>query len=119
MTVSIDPIKYTLRFPAPQTHYVEVAAAIPTGGRKHVDLFMAVWTPGSYLIREYQRHVENLTARSPSGAVLAVEKSAKNRWRVETGGAPAIEIAYRVYRRERTLPHNRIEAARAMRTGPT
>ena len=27
-----EPISYTLRFPAPQTHYVEVEALIPTGG---------------------------------------------------------------------------------------
>ncbi|MCA1585336.1 MAG: hypothetical protein LC791_11415, partial [Acidobacteria bacterium] len=45
---SIDSIRYTLRFPAPQTHYVEVEAVYPTGGRPEVELFMAVWTPGSY-----------------------------------------------------------------------
>ena len=26
-----EPIRYTLRFPAPQSHYVEVEAAVPTG----------------------------------------------------------------------------------------
>ena len=30
---ALDPIRYTLRFPAPHTHYVEVEAAFPTGGR--------------------------------------------------------------------------------------
>ena len=59
----LEPIRYTLRFPAPHTHYVEVEAVYPTGGRPQVDLFMAVWTPGSYLVREYERHVENVTAR--------------------------------------------------------
>ena len=43
-----EPIRYTLSFPAPQTHYVEVAAAVPTGGRQEIELVMAVWTPGSY-----------------------------------------------------------------------
>src|SRR5687767_221274 len=72
-----DPIRYTLRFPAAHTHYMEVEAVYPTGGRPQVELFMAVWTPGSYLIREYQRHVENIAARGASGAV-AIQKSAKN-----------------------------------------
>ena len=62
-----EPIRYTLRFPAPQTHYVEVEAVYPTGGRPQVELFMAVWTPGSYLVREYERHVEGVTARSADG----------------------------------------------------
>ncbi len=42
-----EPIRYTLSFPAPQTHYVEVEATVPTGGRSQVELEMAVWTPGS------------------------------------------------------------------------
>ena len=48
-----QPIRYTLSFPAPQTHYVDVVATIPTDGRPEVELMMAVWTPGSYLVREY------------------------------------------------------------------
>ena len=49
-TVS-EPIRYTLSFPAPYTHYMEVTAVVPTGGRPAVDLMMAVWTPGSYMVR--------------------------------------------------------------------
>ncbi|HSG39366.1 MAG TPA: hypothetical protein VLE27_06985, partial [Thermoanaerobaculia bacterium] len=82
-----EPISYTLRFPAPQTHYVEVEASVPTDGRPEVELMMAVWTPGSYLIREYSRHIETVTAASEGGETLPVEKTAKNRWRVRTQGA--------------------------------
>ena len=39
---------------------MEVEAVYPTEGRPQVELFMAVWTPGSYLVREYERHVENV-----------------------------------------------------------
>ena len=80
----VEPIRYTVSFPAPQTHYLEVVATVPTGGRPAIELMMAVWTPGSYLVREYQRNVERVTA-STSGRTLAIEKSAKNRWRIATG----------------------------------
>lgn len=112
-----EPIRYTLRFPAPQTHYVEVEAVYPTGGQPQVDLFMAVWTPGSYLIRDYERHVEHLVARNPAGATLDVAKSAKNRWRITTGGATSIRVSYRVYGREMTVRTNWIEAGFAMLNG--
>ena len=56
-----DPIRYTLRFPAPHTHYVEVEAVYPTGRQPSIEIYMAVWTPGSYLVREYERHVEAVT----------------------------------------------------------
>ena len=51
---------------------------------------MAVWTPGSYLIREYERHVENVAATGADGALLTVSKTAKNRWALETGGAATV-----------------------------
>ena len=42
----MEPIRYTLSFPNPHTHYVEVRAEVPTSGRDEVELMMAVWTPG-------------------------------------------------------------------------
>ncbi len=112
-----EPIAYTIRFPAPATHYMEVEAVYPTGGRAEIDVFMAVWTPGSYLIREYQRHVEQLTAQGPSGSPLEVRKTTKNRWRVATGGAPSVAVSYRVYGREMTVRNNWIESGFAMLNG--
>lgn len=112
-----DPIRYTLRFPEPHTHYVEVDAVYPTGGRPAVELMMAVWTPGSYMVREYSRHVENVRAASPAGGALEVEKTDKNRWRVVTAGAPAVTLRYRVYAHEMTVRTNWVEADFAMLNG--
>lgn len=112
-----EPVTYTLRFPAPHTHYVAVEARVPTGGRPEVELMMAVWTPGSYLIREYARHVEAVTARTPDGARLRIGKSRKNRWRAATGGADAVVVSYRVYGREMSVRTNWIDADFAMLNG--
>jgi predicted metalloprotease with PDZ domain len=111
------PIRYTLTFPAPQTHYVEVRAEVPTSGHDTVELMMAVWTPGSYLVREFARHVEDVIAEAPGGARLAVEKSAKNRWRITTGGAAAVTVQYRVYGREMSVRTNWIEHGFAFLNG--
>src|SRR5262245_58929470 len=78
----LDPIRYTLRFAAPQTHYVEVDVSIPTDGESQVDLMVPVWTPGSYLVRDYSRNLESLVATAPDGRALAIDKTRKNRWRV-------------------------------------
>jgi predicted metalloprotease with PDZ domain len=113
----MDPIRYTLRFPSPHTHYVEVRAEVPTSGRDEVELMMAVWTPGSYLIREYERHVENVAATGTNGAALAVHKTAKNRWTISTDGADTIIVTYRVYGREMSVRTNWIESAFALING--
>jgi predicted metalloprotease with PDZ domain len=110
-------IHYTLSFPAASTHYVEVEARYPTRGRPELDLMMPVWTPGSYLVREYARHVEDLRATSPGGRQIAVRKTSKNHWAAETGGASEISVSYRVYGREMTVRTNWIEEDFALLNG--
>ena len=114
---SPEPIRYTLSFPAPQTHYVEVEATVPTRGRPQIELEMAVWTPGSYLVREFSRHVEDVSGKRRAARIGRVEKTAKNRWRVQTGSAPSVTVRYRVYGREMSVRTNFIEADFALING--
>lgn len=114
-----EPIRYTLRFPEPQTHYVEVEAVIPTDGKPDIELMMAVWTPGSYLVREYARHVEDLKARDLKGMPLNVEKTRKNRWKITNGATPgpAIRVTYKVYAREMSVRTNWVDSSFALING--
>lgn len=106
-----DAIEYTLRVPEPETHYIEVDAIFPAEGES-LDLLMAVWTPGSYLVREYARHIENVRAMTLDEEALQIEKTAKNRWRVTGEGAlPAqVVVRYRVYARELSVRTSFVDA---------
>jgi predicted metalloprotease with PDZ domain len=108
----MKPYVYTVRFPAPLTHYAEVEALIPTDGADSLELFMAVWTPGSYLVREYARQVENLAAGG-----LSVRKTRKNRWSVATSGAEVVNITYRVYCFELSVRTNWVDENFALLQG--
>lgn len=112
-----DMVRYTVRFPDPQTHYVSVEAILPTAGKPEVEVFMPVWTPGSYLVREYARNLESIAASDPAGKPLAFSKSRKNRWRVETAGAAEIRFSYRVYCREMSVRTNWVEDSFALLNG--
>ncbi len=92
----LDPIVYTLRFPAPDTHIAEIGVVVPTGGRASIELMMPVWSPGYYGIGHYARSVMGFTARTSEGAPLAVEKPRENRWRVQANGSVTVVIAYRL-----------------------
>ncbi|HTU99974.1 MAG TPA: PDZ domain-containing protein [Luteitalea sp.] len=109
-------ITYTLRFPDAARHYIDVEATYPTEGAANLELMMAVWTPGSYLVREFARHVEAVEVVSPAG-LPAPAKTRKNRWRIDTGGAGHVTIRYRVYGREMSVRTNWIEAAFALING--
>ncbi len=111
------PIRYTLSFPDTQAHAVEVEATIPTAGHAELTLFMPVWTPGSYLVREYARHIVELTATTAEGVALPAAKSAKNRWTISTQGSAEIRVRYRLYARDISVRGNWVEGDFAVLNG--
>lgn len=106
-------ISYTLTFPEAQAHYIDVHMALPANGKAYVDLKMPVWTPGSYLVREFAKNVEGFAAKGRSGKMLASEKINKNTWRVQTGGQAEIHIDYRVYAFEISVRTSFVDAMHA------
>jgi predicted metalloprotease with PDZ domain len=79
-------------------------------------LFMPVWTPGSYLVREYARHVESLTGRA-DGIPCPAPKIRKNAWRVGNAGARQIFVRYHVYCNELTVRTNHVDDSHAFLNG--
>ncbi len=113
----VESVRYTVRFTAPETQYAEVDATFPAQGRTDMDVMMPVWTPGSYLVREYARNVEAVTAQSGDGRALTVARTTKNHWRIQSGGAPFVRFHYRVYAHEMGVRTNWIEARWALLNG--
>ncbi|MEZ4317439.1 MAG: PDZ domain-containing protein [Myxococcota bacterium] len=107
---------YTLSFPDRQAHSVLVEAQLPAKDGV-ADLFMATWTPGSYLIREFARNVEGLEATGANGESLPITKTRKNRWRVETGGNDTFTLRYKVYSRGLNVRENFVVHDFAMLNG--
>ena len=112
-----DSIRYKVTFPEARNHYLEVTADYPVRGLEEVELMMAVWTPGSYLVREFSRHVEGCRAAGRNGQPLEVRKTTKNRWRVVTGSEPSIRVFYRVYCHEMSVRTNWVEEEFAILNG--
>ena len=68
---------------------------MPTADATHVELMLAVWTPGSYLVREYARHLERVEARSTGGDAAPRREDAQE---------PLARRVCRRGRRPRALP---------------
>ena len=69
----------------------------------HAEFFVPVWTPGSYLVREYAQHVSAVSATGDGGLPLPVTKRAKNRWAVEVGTSESLRVCWSVYAHELTV----------------
>ncbi|TVT42651.1 M61 family metallopeptidase [Hymenobacter setariae] len=102
-------LRYTLAMPAPQTHYFEVKMELRGFDREYTDIKMPVWAPGSYLVREFARHVERLQATA-GGQPLAVEKLDKNTWRVRHPKQSNFQVNYGVYAYELSVRTSYIDA---------
>ena len=103
-------ISFKVSMPRPFTHLLEVEMRVRRAANApaQLDLVMPVWTPGSYLIREYERHVQDFEASDANARALSWDKINKNTWRVETNGAREIVTRYRVYCNELTVRTNEV-----------
>jgi predicted metalloprotease with PDZ domain len=89
-------VGFEVSFKEPQAHYVEMEMTISGLAKDYVDVKMPVWAPGSYLVREFAKSVEDFSATA-GGKPVKVEKVKKNAWRVYSAKSNAIKIKYRVY----------------------
>ena len=113
---SLQPVRYTVRFTDAKNNYISVDADLPVSGVA-TEVFMPVWTPGSYLVREFARNVDTVAVTSDAGKPLAFTTSRKNRWLVETAGAKRIHFTYRVYCHEMSVRTNWVESGFALLNG--
>lgn len=115
---AIDPgapnVSFTVSMPKPWTHLLEVEMRVrQLEPKPSADLIMPVWTPGSYLVREFARHVQEFAAFDGSGRVLSWTKTDKNTWRVNTGAAREFRVTYQVYANELSVRTNELNSDHA------
>lgn len=107
--------QYTLSFPEPQTHYVNVEYYIENWKGGALDVKLPVWAPGSYLVREFSKNLEGLTATQNGKQINVLHKS-KNTWQLNAAKG-AVKISYKVYAFELTVRTSFIDIDHAYLNG--
>ncbi|MEP6850554.1 MAG: PDZ domain-containing protein [Acidobacteriota bacterium] len=107
--VTLPDISYSVSMSKPWTHLLEVEMHLKWPQMPaQAELKMPVWTPGSYLIREYARHVQDFVAKNSGGKDLSWRKTNKNTWQIDTVGSSEIVATYSVYANELTVRTNEL-----------
>ena len=107
-------ISFTVSMSQPWTHLLEVEMRVDkTPNSNEVDLVMPVWTPGSYMIREFERHVQDFVADDGARRSFEWTKIDKNTWRVKTNRARQLRVTYRVYANELSVRTNELNSDHA------
>ena len=77
------------------THHWRVTLSVPQPAAEQL-VSLPVWIAGSYMVREFGRHLSGLQARQ-GVRPLAVQALDKTTWRVRCSGRAALTLSYRVY----------------------
>ncbi len=86
----------------PGTHLVRVTLTVPPSPAAKRTFRMPAWVPGSYKIRDYGRHVQDL-AVLVGGRKVEARQDTKDAWTVKGTGGKPVELTYDVYCRELTV----------------
>jgi len=119
--------RFTVAMPRPATHLYEITMEVDPGKTAEaggtLDLVLPVWTPGSYLVREFSRHIRDFSANEKRGGrPLPALKVEKNRWRIslpskKSESSGLVSISYRVYAHELTVRTSHLDASHGYGNG--
>ncbi|OCR00894.1 peptidase M61 [Oscillatoriales cyanobacterium USR001] len=104
-------IQYWVAMPQPETHLFEVTLRVQSWQKPLLDLKFPVWTPGSYLVREYAKNLQDFRVYAGESQPLSWRKVSKNHWQVETENVSEVTVKYRVFANELTVRTNHLDAS--------
>ncbi|MCG7909580.1 MAG: PDZ domain-containing protein [Candidatus Thiodiazotropha taylori] len=109
-------IDYRLKLDAPQSHIFEVELTIHNPDPDGQVVYLPAWIRGSYLIRDYARHIVSIEANA-DGEPLILSKLDKQSWKIEPV-KQSITINYQIYAWELTVRSAHFDNTHAYFNGP-
>lgn len=109
-------IDYRLKLHAPQSHIFEVELTIRNPDPDGQVVYLPAWIRGSYLIRDYARHIVSIEANA-DGEPLVLSKLDKQSWKIEPV-KQSITINYQIYAWELTVRSAHFDNTHAYFNGP-
>ncbi|MCW8108510.1 PDZ domain-containing protein [Alteromonas ponticola] len=97
MSSSVPVIEYTLAVDSISEHLFHIEMRIPPLNETLLEVSLPAWIPGSYMIRDFARHIVELNAYGKKGALLTCSKVDKQSWAIQNPSAEAIVIRYKVF----------------------
>jgi predicted metalloprotease with PDZ domain len=116
---------YIVEIRLPEQNHVNVTLKLSKGTSDRMSVFLPSWSPGSYLMREYARHIRRFEASQQNGEVLFYEQKQKGVWEIDWSRSliqskqTEFQISYEVYCKELTVRTSHVDSSHAFLHGPT
>ena len=119
-------LQYKLVVQDPKCHYVKISINGEKKDKKgKLSFFMPSWTPGSYLMREYARHVRCFQAHTSCGEAVWFFQPEKGTWVLDwersclNKANNAFQVSYEVYCHEFGVRNSHVDEEHAFIHGPS
>ena len=103
-------IRYRIELHDLHAHHFRVTLTLPQPARLQ-RLSLPVWIPGSYMVREFSRHLSQLQARQ-GRTLVALDQVDKSGWQAHCKGRGALTLSYLVYAFDGSVRGAFLDAAR-------
>lgn len=102
-------IHYLVAMSQPETHLFEVTLHLVDYSSPILDLKLPVWTPGSYLVREYAKNLQDFEAFAENKP-LNCRKIGKNHWQIDKIDVSELTVRYRIFANELSVRTNHLDS---------
>ncbi|PZP65130.1 MAG: peptidase M61 [Azospira oryzae] len=112
----LKPIVYRIFPKFPEAHLFEVSCTVPDPNPEGQHFALPAWIPGSYLIRDFAKHV--VAIRAASGRrPLFIEKVDKHTWRCDSTAGP-VTVTMDVYAWDLSVRGAHLDTSHGFFNGP-
>jgi predicted metalloprotease with PDZ domain len=109
-----SPLRYTVDLNDRVHHLVRVTVEVPADLASDARIVLPVWTPGSYVVRDYVHHVQWIRAHDEAGTELTLTPDGTTAWRLPGGLDGAVEVQLELYANHLTVRTNHVDDHHAL-----
>ncbi len=117
---------YIVNIETPEQNLVKVTLNLTRPAKaEKLSVFLPSWSPGSYLMREYARHIRWIECQQDNGEVLFHTQKAKGVWEIDWKASELkkpsdkFQVSYVIYLNELTVRTSHVNIQHAFLHGPT
>ncbi len=117
---------YLVEIESPEQNLVKVTLKLSRPEQvEKLSVFLPSWSPGSYLMREYARHIRRIEFQQENGEVIFHTQKAKGVWELDWNSSQLktptanFQVSYVIYLNELTVRTSHVNISHAFLHGPT
>jgi predicted metalloprotease with PDZ domain len=108
-------LHYRVQLHSLQAHLFRITLTVPAPAERQM-LRLPVWIPGSYLVREFAKHLQKLECRQ-NGRPRAQQQLDKASWAVDCEAGTPLQVSYEVYAFDNSVRTAWLDATRGFFNG--